>query len=301
MTDSVLAEHRRPALGDLTALGVVFVLALIGYSVLSYPASVGQGGLSSLIASVGLLLAYGMAALWVRTRSTISAQTALVFGSTLGLVLGAVEAVNIALESFANLSGPLSAITGVGAMGLMVMLFGAAGSGAFRRTDSLRLAVLASVWCALVGTVITCLFGFATNLAFMPHQQRILSDAYLRSGMQDPRAFVIRNTLDSASSHLLMAPLLAVFFGFISGLTSGFLQSIPRRVVLALALVGIVQWIVSAAAIRFALTLERSQRPPFIMVGMLAGGLALASVHPFCCAVRGRLKKWPADDETDLV
>jgi hypothetical protein len=275
-------------LGDVTALGVVLVLALIDYGVLSYPASVGQGGLSNLIASAGLLLTYGIAALWVRTRPAGPAQKALAFGASLGLVLGAVEALNIALEYFANLSGPWSAITGVSAMGLMVMLFGAAGSGVFRRTDSLRLAVLASVWCALIGTVMTCLFGFAINLAFMPHLQRILSDAYLRSGMQDPGAFAIRNTLDSASSHLLMAPLLATFFGFIGGLASGFSRSTPRRVVLALALVGILQLILSVAAIRFALSLERSQRPPFIMAGMLAGSLALAVVHPVFCAVRGR-------------
>jgi hypothetical protein len=74
-------------------------------------------------------------------------------------------------------------------------------------------------------------------------------------------------------------------FGCIGGLASGFLRSVPRRVVLALSLLGIVQLIASVAAIRFALTLERSQRPPFIMGGMLAGGIALASVHPLFSAV----------------
>jgi hypothetical protein len=275
-------------LGTETALGVVLVLASIGSGVLRAPAVVGQGGLSSLVASIGLLLLYGLAALWVRTRPASPARTALGFGAALGLVLGAVEAVNLVLETFANLSGPLSAIAGAGAMGLMVLLFGAAGSGAFRRTDSLGLAVLAAVWCALIGAVITCLFGLAINLAFLPHQQRIFGDAYLRSGMHDPRAFVIRNTLESASSHLLLMPLVATVFGFVGGLASEFLRPLPRRVVLALALVGIVQLIASVAAIRFALTLERSQRPPWIMGGMLAGGLALASVHPLCSAVRHR-------------
>jgi hypothetical protein len=288
MTNSGDVVDRRPALGTETVLGVGLVLALIGYGVLCAPAVVGQGGISGLVTSVGLLLVYGLAALWVRARPAGPTRTALGFGATLGLVLGAVEAVNIVLEYFANLSGPLSAIAGAGAMGLMVLLFGAAASGAFRRTDSLGLAVLAAVWCALIGAVIMCWFAFAIDLVFMPHQQRVLGDAFLRSGMNDPRAFVIRHTLENASSHLLLMPLMATVFGFIGGLMRGSLRSVPRRVVLALALVGFVQLIASVATIRYALTLERPRRPPFIMGGMLAGGVALASVHPFCAAVRQR-------------
>jgi hypothetical protein len=288
MIDSARGGHRRPALGGETALGIVLVLALIGSGVLHHPAGLEQGGLSSLVASVGLLLVYALAALWVRTRPASPARTALGFGAALGLVLGAVEAVNLVLETFADLSGPFSAIVGAGAMGLMVLLFGAAGSGAFQRTDSLGLAVLAGAWCAVIGAVLTCLCGLAINLAFMAHQQRIFADASLRSGMDDPRAFVIRNTLESASTHLLMMPLVGTIFGGIGGLASGFLRSVPRRIVLALALLGIVLLIASVATIRFALSLERSQRPPYIMGGMFAGGIALASVHPLVAAVLPR-------------
>jgi hypothetical protein len=288
MTNSPVTGDRWPALGTATVLGVVLVLALIGFGVLRHPAGLGQGGLASLIASVGLLLVYTWAALWVRARPASPARTALGCGAALGLVLGAVEAVNLVLETFADLSGPLSAIAGAGAMGLMVLLFGAAGSGAFGRTDSLGLAVLAAAWCAVIGAVLTCLCGLAINLAFMAHQQRIFADASLRSGMHDPRAFVIHSTLENASSHLLLMPVVGTIFGCIGGLASGFLRSVSRRVVLALALLGIVQLIASVAAIRFALTLERSQRPPYIMGGMLAGGIALASVHPLVSAVRHR-------------
>jgi hypothetical protein len=169
-------------------------------------------------------------------------------------------------------------------MGLMIALFGAAGSVAFGRTGSLRLAGLAAVWCATVGFVITCSAAFAIDLGFMPRLVRNLSEAFARSGMADPRAFVVRNTLESASTHLIVAPILAAIAGLIGGMAAAGLQEARREVAVALAALVVVLLASSVALLRHAQTLERPRRPPFVMSGMLLGGLTLACVYPVFAA-----------------
>ena len=169
-------------------------------------------------------------------------------------------------------------------MGLMIVLFGAAASVAFRLTGSLPLAALAAVWCAIVGTVITCAFGFATDLAFLPRLVHNLSPAFARSGLDDPRAFVVRNTIESASAHLLMAPIVAAVVGLLAGTATAGLRSARREVAIALAGLVVVQLGLSVAAIRHGLTLERPRRPPYIMTGMLLGALTLVAAYPVLAA-----------------
>ena len=59
----------------------------------------------------------------------------------------------------------------------------------------------------------TVVFAFVIGLVFMARMQEILAGSFALSGMTDGRAFVIRNMLDGASSHLLIAPAVAVFAG----------------------------------------------------------------------------------------
>jgi hypothetical protein len=291
---SNIAADPAPArtLGDATLLGVALVLVLMGLNLMRHPASVDGGGLTSVVACVAILLLYGVAAIWVRMRPAGPMRTALSGGAALGLALGIAQAAHIFMEHFADLRPPFDAIVGGGSMGLMILCFGAAGAVAFQRTGSLPLAVLAAIWCATLAMVIVCLSGFAIDLAFMSHLERNVSPAFARSGMADPRAFVVRNTVENASNHLLTAPPLAAVVGLLAGIATAGLRSARREVAIALAGLVIVQMALSVAVIRHGLSLERPRRPPFIMTGMLLGGLALAGAYPVLAAACSPSSRW---------
>jgi hypothetical protein len=134
--------------------------------------------------------------------------------------------------------------------------------------------------------VATLIFGFALGVLFMPYMQQILAGDYAQSGMSDPRAFVIRNTLDSASTHLLLAPLLAGLFGLIGGYACSRLHSLQRSAAMVLAGLETGLLIGGLTALRIATALARPERPPFVMMGLLALGIAMACAHPVVSAIR---------------
>ena len=286
MKATTVSDLRRVTLASELLLGIVLVFALMLYGALRYPASLSQGGLVSFLATAGALLAYGAAALSARRQSAGSLQIALGQGSWVGILLGAVAVVNHALEIFGALGSPLSAILGVSMWGLMFLAFGVVASATYNLVGSLRLAVVASVWCALVSTVATLLAGYAIGMLFMAHMQHILQGAYTQSGMADPRAFVIQNTLNSGAAHVLLAPLIAVVFGLAGGLAGKILASVQRVVAIALGFFELLLLGAGLVTIRFASSLDRPDRPPFIMFGLLALGVTMATAHPVLTAIR---------------
>ena len=72
-----------------------------------------------------------------------------------------------------------------------------------------------------MGTLITALFGFAYSIIRMPRMVEIMQTEFALSGLADPRAYVVRNTIGSASTHFFLAPIL----GAISGCNAGFINS----------------------------------------------------------------------------
>jgi hypothetical protein len=286
--NSTMHNSLRRSYANEMLVGISVVFALIFYSVLRHPASVSQGGLLFFIASVGALLAYGGAALWARRSLSDSIQVALGHGARMGLLLGAAAILNISLEYFGSLDTPWKAVLGVGMWALMFLLFGATGSATYYRTESLPHAVIASVWCALVSVVAAVLYGFSVNLFFMPHLQQILEGDFTQSGMADSQAFVIQNTLNAASSHLFVAPSMAMFFGFAGGFACMMISSIRRSIAIGLGMLEFVLVGSGLESIHFALSLNRSDRGPFILGGLLTLGLALACAHPVLTAIRRR-------------
>jgi hypothetical protein len=92
-------------LGVATLLGVALMLVLMGFDVMSDPARLVPGVVSKAIACAGILVLYGVAAIWARSRPADASRTALNRGATLGLILGAMQAAHIGLEYFVDL-GP---------------------------------------------------------------------------------------------------------------------------------------------------------------------------------------------------
>ena len=114
--------------------------------------------------------------------------------------------------------------------------------------------------------------GTAIALLFMPHMQQVLASAYAQSAAIAPKAFVIQNTLSSGLMHVLLAPLVAAVFGFAGGCVCALLRSIRRSVAIVLCLLNILFVGTGLAAIRFASALNRPDRPPFVMGGLLVLG-----------------------------
>ena len=269
-----------------TLAGLVLVFGLMLYSILSYPGSIQGVGLNSLLLLIVGLLAYTGVVVWTWRHRETSVQTALGQGAKFGAILAGGAWVNMAIEHFAPLGPTASMIRGVGMWALMFVAFGAAGSAAYQRSQSLGLAVLSSIWSALISTVATLLFGFALGALFMPYMQQILAGAYAQSGMSDPRAFVIRNTLDSASTHLLLSPVIAALFGAIGGFACSRLRFLSQSVAIRIGGLEIGLLLAGITALHFASTLERPERPPFVMTGLLALGIAMACAHPVFTAIR---------------
>jgi hypothetical protein len=286
MEATTTCKLRRVTLASETLIGICVVLVLMLFGVARHPASASHGGLTSLLSTAGALLVYGAAAFWVRVQFSDSWHIALGKGAMVGLLLAAVAVISHTLEIFANLNSSWSATFGVGMWGLMFLLFGIVGSSTYDLTSSLRMSIAASIWCALISTVATLVYGYTIALLFMPHMQNVLQGAQAQSGITDSQAFVIFNTLVSGSAHVLLAPLVALIFGFTGGCARSILRPVPRNIAAVLLVFELLLAVAGLFAIRFASSLNRPERPPYIMFGLLALGVTMASAHPVITAIR---------------
>jgi hypothetical protein len=270
-------------LASTTVLGVLAVLALIAVGVARHPASIQGAGSGLLPMDIAFLLAYGIAGVWVWYQRRPEVSLSIRVGAQFGVLLGAVHVANHALESFMS-HRPFVLI--ISPVFLMLALLGAAGSTAWERTRSLSLAVIAGVWCAMVGMLITVCVVFCANLVFEGSAARYMHEAFAASGMHDPGAFLVRNTLEAASEGLVRMPIFAVFLSFIGAITNAWISSASQRTTLVTACLAAFMFAVGAAALVHADSLERAARPPFVMAGVALASLALCSVHPVWSALR---------------
>ncbi len=207
-------------------------------------------------------------------------NTVLSVGVRAGLMLAAVFIANHLIEFLAPAGNrTVNLVRGAGAVLLMLGLFGAAGSAAWGRTRSMASAVLAGLCCAAVGMIAGLGFAFAFNLVFEAHVVARLHDAFAASGMS-AHAFVVRNSLEAISEMVVRLPIAALVLSVAGAILNALLSTRTRGVVLASASLTPLLFVAGAAALWHADSLERSARPPFVMAGVLAAGLALCGAHP---------------------
>jgi len=207
--------------------GVLLDLALIGVGLLRYPSLLEAARASTAIACVALLLVYGCVGICLPINASQAVTTALWQGTAVGLLIGVIFAVDITVEDFIDMGRQASTFSTLGFMMLIFLLFGIAGARGTQKTRQLPLGILASLWSALVGVLIALLFGFTVNFFFTQRLEHILSSDYISSGMSDPQAFAFFNTLDSASSHLVEAPIIAGVCGTIGALVCKGISRLP--------------------------------------------------------------------------
>ena len=115
---------------------------------------------------------------------------------------------------------------------LTLALFGATGSAATERTGSLLLAIVAGVWCAIVGTLVLLCVGFVFGLTLEARVELWLRDAFAASGMNDPAGFLAENTLEAASEALVRMPVVALFLSLFGALANAWIRKRSRTAVL---------------------------------------------------------------------
>jgi hypothetical protein len=262
------------------ALAGAALLSVEGCAIALHPASLTEDGFGNLLVSVGIGAGASIAAILGVSRGTVASQTAMRVGAFAGFLLGIFECANITFEYSPLGSQSLRAVVGGGSLAMLAFTHAIAGSIGYERTAHLRMALWSALWCALITAMLLCTFGFSYDLAFMAHRITITHADFLRSGMQDPAAFVVRNTLTSAVLHLSSLPILAVIFGGIGGIVSASLRPRPRSLAALVGVGGVLQFIVSVALMRYALSLPRSERSPYILPAMILGGIAMTYAYP---------------------
>jgi hypothetical protein len=283
-------NRRQRTLASTTVFGVLLVLSLIAVGVARHPASVQDPGSGLLRMDIALLLAYGIAGVWVWFERRPEVNLSMGIGTRLGVLLGAVHLANHAVESYVP-HRPFALI--ITPVFLMLALFGAAGSTAWQRTRSLGLSVIAGVWCAIAGILITVCVVFSVSLAFEGSAESHMHEAFAASGMNDPGAFLVRNILEATSEGLVRMPIFAVFLSLIGAISNARINGVSRRTALVAACLTPLMFLAGAAALWHADTLERAARPPLVMTGVALAGLALCGAHPIWSALRcARQRSW---------
>lgn len=271
----------RQQLVSKAVLGCTGILVvLIGVGVHQHPASVFPGSISAIAITFAAIAISCVATVRTLYARTPSLQVALLIGAAAGALHGLIEMANIAVEYSAYGSKAVHTVAVLLSMALMIILFSCAGSLTYERTSSLSLATVSGMWCAVVGTILTCLFGFALNFVQMAHMVEIMHAGFLQSGPADAQAYVVRNTIESASTHFVLAPILGAVSGCIGGFISSQLRGRRRSMAVVLGVMGFVLLVSSISLIRFGGTLSRADRAPYMSCGMMGSALALTCVWP---------------------
>ena len=199
---------------------VIIIGLLIGYGTIRYPLIVSEGGLFSLLTPAFMLLVYGVVAIRITHQPIQASSSTLKSGTLFGLLVGITFIFTISVENFFDIGQQAITISTLGFMLFIFLVFAYAGWHGTRESSQLPLGILSSVWSAMIGVVIALIFGFIVNFLFTQRLEQNLqaSAEYLQSGSHDLETFTFWNTLDSASSHLLEAPIIAIVFGTLGSL-----------------------------------------------------------------------------------
>jgi hypothetical protein len=212
-------QHRRPGgIPFLTGLCIVTLLdmALIIGAFFSYaPLRSEPGAWGYLWYALLPLPAYAGALFWLRRASSAAAVGAVPIVAQLGGIGALLEIISIAVETFVPLPSGLMGVFSLGSMLALFSLWGYAGFRATRAAGLIGSGLLAAVGTAMVGVLTAVAFGMALGLTARPRLATWLAGSaeYTRSGWTDLRAFAVANQLDSASSHLVLAPIVAALCG----------------------------------------------------------------------------------------
>lgn len=174
-----------------------------------------------------------------------------------------------------------------------------AGAAAWERTESLVLAVIGGVCCAIVATLITLTFAISFSLVFVERVDWQLREAFAASGMFDQAGFRVRNILEASSEILLRMPLLAFCLSLAGAVIHAWMsRESQRALVLATGILTPLVFAVGATALWHATKIERAARPPFVLSGIALTGVALCAAYPLWSAFHDSTRTSRTDENS---
>ena len=162
----------------------------------------------------GILLIYAAATIHI-ARASGELWSAVRRNATLfGLITGGLELVDLGIENAAPAAAS-NPVLSIGAMLIVFSLWGLAAAWTARSGNSFRAAIFAAAVSAGICMLIAVAAGFVLEFFILPPATAVVSTwaEFKRSGWTDAHAFGLANTLDSAFTHLLIAPIVALIFG----------------------------------------------------------------------------------------
>jgi hypothetical protein len=202
-------------------------IALSSVAVVRYPALLQQHlAWMYLLEPTAILLVYAIGTIYL-AKAKGDLWAAICRNATLfGLVTGAIELINLAIEDLAPKFASGSFVS-IGFMLLVFVLWGVAASWSARSCKSVRAGILTAIASAGICMLIAVAGGFFVELLVAPTNPALVSTwaEFKRSGWTDPYAFGLANALDSGFTHLLIAPAVALIFGSVSSLLTRFLSA----------------------------------------------------------------------------
>ena len=229
-----LDTHKRGPFALRRAFFALALLALIAVnlgtaaiSLARYPAFFSQHGARAFVLKpVCAVVVYAVAIVFiVRTHGPhwdSIVRVAIVFGAATGIF----EVINIGIEN----GIPFAAGGPVLPIGFMLIVFtswGIAGFRIARSRRSIRAGLLAAVFSAGICMLIAVTAGFMVQFFVAPPEPAYVSTwaEFKRSGWTDARAFGMANTLVSGFTHLVIAPIVALFVGSLASFLAQFTSS----------------------------------------------------------------------------
>ncbi len=194
---------------------IVATLVMIFVAVNRYPALLSQPGARLFVLEpVAVLIAYAVAVVWIGRARGSNWDAILRSAALYGLLGGGLEIVNIAIENGIAFSINTPGLP-IGFMLVIFGLWGVAGFRAARALQSIRGGLLTAVASAGICMLIAVAAGTAIQFFLaVPSPAYVATWAEFKgSGWSDARAFGLANTLDSAFTHLLVAPFVALVVG----------------------------------------------------------------------------------------
>jgi hypothetical protein len=221
----VSPRRKALAFGLLTLVAISLAMAIV--AVARYPAFFLQHGARVFLSEpICALLGYVVGIVLVSRSRGPHWDTILKTAVAFGVLTGILEVVNIGIEN----GIPFSASGPAVALGFMVVVFTLWGVAGFRSAHSLRsvrVGIVAAVSSACICMLIAVAAGFLMQFFLAAPDPASIATwtEYKRSGWTDPHAFVLANTLDSAFTHLVVAPIVATFVGGLGALLARFRSS----------------------------------------------------------------------------
>jgi hypothetical protein len=212
---------------------VSFILIAIATMSIHSPLTM-PGGMSYVFEAAVPLLVYGLISFWIPALGLMHRGSTLQTGTSVGIFVGILQIMHMALENFGLRIGENAAIT-LGFMLSGFALWGMAGYRVTRKNGDIKTGVAASCWSAMVSVLMAVTFGLVLmTFNFPPSSYVSTWSEFGQSGWTDARAFAVANSFDSVFGHLIVGPIAGAIFGFfgaaIAKVISDFGANPERRV-----------------------------------------------------------------------